>query len=110
VPATPGLALEAVRASLGSMIAVDEREIGAAVAALSSQASVTAEPAGAVALAGLRTARAAGLVRASEEVLLLVTGRQKAALGTGAHGTSHVIEGSLDEVAACLGIPAERVR
>ena len=102
VPAARGLVLEAIRASNGLMLAVDEQEIHAAVATL-SQAGVAAEPTGAVALAGLRHAQAAGLVRASEEVVILITGRPKTVPVLGHPSVSNVIEGSLSEVAASLG-------
>lgn len=110
VPATPGLVLEGIRASDGFMLAVDEQEIEDARAALSSLAGITAEPTGAVALAGLRQAAAAGFVRAADDVVVLLTGREKTVPPPGRHRAGCLAEGSLDEVAACLGLPSGLAR
>jgi len=67
-------ALRAVRASGGTMVAVSDGEIREAILYTARLAAVFAEPAAAAAVAGLRRAVAAGLVRPHETALAVVTG------------------------------------
>ncbi len=67
-------ALDAVRASGGAWIAVDDEAILDAARDVPRLTGVFAEPSGAAALAGVMAARAAGLIRAGESVLHVVTG------------------------------------
>ena len=72
-PAIGDAVLDAVRGGGGAMVAVDYALLGA-VAALAALAGVGAEPAGAAALAGLRSVVDRAVDR-QETVVLLVTGR-----------------------------------
>jgi threonine synthase len=73
-PRDPVKALAAARESGGAFIAVEDSAILAAIAPLAQRAAVFAEPAGAAAYAGLEEARAGGLVRADETVVVINTG------------------------------------
>jgi threonine synthase len=68
------LCLRRLRESGGGAVTVSDQEIGAAIPELASRTGVFAEPAAAAALAGLGQAQREGLVRASETVVLLITG------------------------------------
>ena len=87
-PAIGDAVLDAVRGTGGVMVAVDDDALLAAVATLAARAGVGAEPAGAAALAGLRSVVDGGVDRAvdravdrQETVVLLVTGRELTASG-----------------------------
>jgi threonine synthase len=67
-------ALAAVRETGGAYVQVSDDEILAAIPALARGCGVFAEPAGAAAYAGLLKAMEAGLVRAGDRVVVLVTG------------------------------------
>jgi len=67
-------AMAAVRETGGAYVQVSDDEILAAIPALARGCGVFAEPAGAAAYAGLLKALGAGLVRADERVVVLVTG------------------------------------
>lgn len=67
-------ALNAVRASGGAVYGISDEEIIATMSEVSRASGVFAEPAAAATYAGLRHARAAGKVGASESVLLVFTG------------------------------------
>ncbi len=73
-PVCGPVAVRDVRESGGSFVAVADAEMLEAVQVLAIRAGVLAEPAGAAALAGLERALAAGLVRANEHVVVLITG------------------------------------
>ena len=67
-------ALEAVRASGGAFVRVEDAAIREAQLLLARRAGVFGEPAGVTGLAGLLQARAQGLVEPHERVVVLVTG------------------------------------
>lgn len=67
-------AMAAVRETGGAFITVSDEEILAAIPALARGCGVLAEPAGAAAYSGLVKAVAAGLVTASDRVVVLNTG------------------------------------
>lgn len=67
-------AVHAIRASNGTMLAVGDEEILAAMPVLARAAAVFAEPAGAAALAGLQKALQLGLIEKEARVLIAVTG------------------------------------
>lgn len=68
------LAVREVRRSGGYAVVVQDDAIVSAIAELARLAGVFTEPAAAAALAGLREARARGLVADDDEVVLLATG------------------------------------
>ena len=79
-PAIGDAVLDAVRRGGGAMVAVDDDALLAAVTTLAARAGVGAEPAGAAALAGLRSVADRAVDR-HETVVLLVTGRELTASG-----------------------------
>ncbi len=74
VPRNALQCLSAIRASGGAGVVVSDRSILESIAELAGLTGVFAEPAGAAALAGLRTALKERLVDRDERVVLLVTG------------------------------------
>jgi len=70
----PHKALQAVERSRGAWVAVPDEAILSAIPELGHQSGVFAEPAAAAAGAGLRAARAQGLIKTSETVALVVSG------------------------------------
>jgi threonine synthase len=78
-PAIGDAVLSAVRCGDGGMIAVPDAALHAAGTVLAASAGVSAEPAGAAALAGWMAAAEQGLVDRTETAVLLVTGREKVA-------------------------------
>jgi len=73
-PRNAVMALKDVRASEGGGVLVSEEGILDAIPRLAEATAVFAEPAAAIALAGLEAALAEGLVSRDERVVLLVTG------------------------------------
>ena len=73
-PIAGWLAIRDVRRSGGAFVSVADGEILDAVRLLATRAGILAEPAGAAALAGLRTGLRSGLVDPRERVVVLVTG------------------------------------
>jgi len=67
-------ALRAVRETGGSFVSVSDEQILGAIVDLAQKEGIFAEPAAAASLAGLRAARAQGLVQDGENVTLLITG------------------------------------
>lgn len=67
-------ALEAVRASHGAFVRVDDDAIRDAQIVLARRAGIFGEPAGVAGLAGLLRARELGLVEAHESLVVLMTG------------------------------------
>ncbi len=67
-------ALEAVRASRGSFLSVEDEAIREAQRCLSRQAGIFGEPAGVASFAGLLAARSKQLVDPNERIVVLVTG------------------------------------
>ncbi len=67
-------AVEAIRDSGGAMVTVGDDAIAAATLELPSLTGVFAEPAAAATLAGVRAARAQGMIGAAERVVLVTTG------------------------------------
>ena len=67
-------AVDAVRASDGALIAVDDERIAEATLDLPSLSGVFAEPSAAATVAGVRAARETGIVGASERVVVVATG------------------------------------
>ncbi|MBD3334991.1 MAG: pyridoxal-phosphate dependent enzyme [Candidatus Eisenbacteria bacterium] len=74
VPRDQVKALRAVRRSGGAFVTVSDTDILGAMAGLARGAGIFAEPAAAAALAGLRAAMTAGIVRDETEVVLAITG------------------------------------
>jgi threonine synthase len=72
-PASFARGVAAIRATEGEVLAVDDAEILAAKAAI-DRAGVGCEPASAASLAGVRRARAAGAIAASDSVVCVLTG------------------------------------
>jgi threonine synthase len=72
-PSVGDWALEEVRAAHGSFVTVSDEQMLAAVDLLGS-AGITAEPAGAAALAGYRCAAETGVLAAPDRVVALITG------------------------------------
>jgi threonine synthase len=100
-PAIGDAVLDSVRRDGGAMVAVSEDALDDAVGTLARRAGVGAEPAGASALAGLGAAVEDGLVDRSETVVLLITGRGKAAAAPADPRRVAVVD-SLDEVERIL--------
>jgi threonine synthase len=100
-PAIGDAVLDAVERGGGGMVAVSDTALLAAVGELAARGGVAAEPAGAAALAGLWSAVDAGLVDRSESIVLLVTGREKAA-GSPAREDRVAVVSRLDEVDRAL--------
>ena len=100
-PAIGDAVLDAVRRDGGGMVAVSEDMLRSAVTTVARRAGVSAEPAGAAALAGWETAVDQGLVDRSESVVLLVTGRETA-VGTPVDPRRVVVVEKLDEVERAL--------
>jgi threonine synthase len=73
-PADGDRAIAAARESGGAIYAVAEEDVGAEMSALASTSGVFGETAAGVTLGALRAARRDGVVRASDCVVLLVTG------------------------------------
>ncbi|MBI4852309.1 MAG: threonine synthase [Acidobacteria bacterium] len=67
-------AVKAIQDSNGEMIEVTDEEILEAMRLAARSAAVFGEPAGVAALAGLKRAREAGIVRAKESALVAITG------------------------------------
>lgn len=104
-PADGERALRAVRATHGAFVIVEDSEILEAIPALGDGAAVFAEPAASAAYAGLAKARERGLVDASEEVVVVVTGNGLKDVGAAERAvarTSPVIAPSLDELRNAL--------
>lgn len=74
VPRNPIKALNAVKLSLGTMIAVSDEEILGAMSLLGRTTGVFAEPAGAACLAGLIAAQKKGYINPGESVVIISTG------------------------------------
>ncbi|HXL03597.1 MAG: threonine synthase [Firmicutes bacterium] len=74
VPRNPVKALDAVKLSHGTMIAVSDEEILEAMPLLGKTTGVFTEPAGAASLAGLRAALKKGYIDAGESVVMISTG------------------------------------
>ncbi len=104
-PRAARLCLRRIRETDGGAVTVTDDEILAAIPDLARSTGVFAEPAAAAALAGLRTALARGMVRASDEVVLLVTGSglKDVPAAAGAVRRPEPIDPTLDAVAARLG-------
>jgi threonine synthase len=95
-------ALAWIRASRGSMVAVDDGEILDAMRTTARLAGVFGEPAGVAGIAGLRRAVSAGIVSREATVLAVVTGNGLKDIRTAgqAAGAPHDIRPDLDEVDA----------
>ncbi|MET0764996.1 MAG: pyridoxal-phosphate dependent enzyme [Blastococcus sp.] len=100
-PAIGEAVLDAVGHDGGSMVAVSEGALQDAVTALARRAGVSAEPAGAAALAGWHAAVEGGLADRAETVVLLITGRTKAAGGPADQSRMAVVDG-IDDVERIL--------
>jgi threonine synthase len=97
-------AIDEVRHSRGDFVTVTDAEILEAVELLADAAQLATEPAGAVAVAGLRRACAAGVVGPDETVVAWVTGADLPAAPVAAErpGAVFTVPASLDAVAAAL--------
>jgi len=103
-PALGDWAVDEVRLSGGAFVTVPDEELEAAVTLLGEHAGIRSEPAGAASLAGYRAALRAGLVRADECALVMVTGRDqqlRAPEGV-TKGTECTIGGHPDELPGAL--------
>jgi len=98
-------ALAWVRASRGSMIAVDDDEILDAMRETARLGAVFGEPAGVAGVAGLRAAVARGIVPREATALAVITGNGLKDIRTAvaAAGTPHDIRPDLDAVDAIVG-------
>jgi threonine synthase len=98
-------ALAWVRASRGSLIAVDDAEILEAMKATARLGGVFGEPAGVAGVAGLRRAVAAGVIPPDARVAVVVTGNglKDIKSATAAAGGPHDIQPTLDAVEAVVG-------
>ncbi len=74
VPRNPEKALRAVRESKGTMVAVSDQEILAAMGELGRTSGIFGEPAGVTGLAGLKLLLAQGTIGHDETVVAIVTG------------------------------------
>lgn len=101
-PAIGEAALTVTRQSGGAMTAVTDTALLSAVSTLADTAGVNAEPAGAAALAGLNSAIEHGLADPSENVVLLVTGRETKASGEPAEQGRITVIDTLDQVEHAL--------
>ena len=97
-------AVEAVRASDGVLIAVEDDRIAAATLELPRLSGVFAEPAAAATLAGVRAARETGVVGPAERVVIVATGIgfKNTGIVEGAIEAPEPVEPSLDALAARL--------
>ncbi|MBI4469311.1 MAG: threonine synthase [Acidobacteria bacterium] len=97
-------ALGAVRDSHGSMVAVSDAEILHWMPLTPRLSGVFGEPAGVAAIAGLARAREAGLVRAHESALAVITGNglKDVASARKAAGEALTVSPELEELAAAL--------
>lgn len=96
-PINAAMALRDVRESGGSFIAVSDDAMLQAISTLAAKGGIWVEPAGAAAFAGIDVALATGLLRRSENVVVLLTGtglKNPAYLHP--HNLSRVFEVSMD--------------
>ena len=101
-PAIGDAVLDVVRRTGGGMVSVTDDALLSAVATLAGRAGVGAEPAGAAALAGLKTAVERGLADRLETVALLVTGRELKASDATYDPHRTTVAESLDDVERTL--------
>ncbi|WP_232837150.1 pyridoxal-phosphate dependent enzyme [Lentzea terrae] len=101
-PAIGDAVLDVVRRTGGGMVSVTDDALLSAVATLAGRAGVGAEPAGAAALAGLKTAVERGLADRLETVALLVTGRELKASDATYDPLRATVAESLDDVERTL--------
>lgn len=102
--------LTEVRASGGTMIAVDEANIRAAQTRLVRTAGILSEPAGAAATAGLKAAEAAGAITSAATVVALVTGRDLGGVPGGPGGAEAVVDSDLNAVLATVSPDGSPIR
>jgi len=97
--------LRAVKASQGAYISVDDEAILEAAAAIPARTGIFAEPTAAASMAGVKEARARGLISASDRVLMVVTGNGlKDVRGATAKAPAATnVSGALDELRAACG-------
>lgn len=104
LPRVGTMAVNYIKASGGSAVAVDDTEILGAIPRLAKATGIFAEPSAAIVLPALEEALQRGLVSPTETVVLLVTGsglkNVEAALR--AVGTPWSVKASLEEVKALL--------
>ncbi|MFQ5631811.1 MAG: threonine synthase [bacterium] len=107
VPRDQVKALRAVRESGGQFIAVSDAEIISAIAALAQSSGIMAEPAGAVAMAGLRKMVQNNRSLSRSEVVVMVTGHGLKDIDGVMQAVSRtpvVVGNSIGEVEARLGL------
>jgi len=105
VPVSAALVLRDVRETGGGFVTVSDGTMIDAIGELASKCGVLAEPAGAAAYAGFRSALEAGLIDGNEETVVHVT-------GTGLKNPQYLkpniaaptVHASLDEVRRALGL------
>ena len=105
-PRDPVKALNAVRATGGAFVAVEDQAILAAIPPLARLGAVFAEPAGAAAYAGLLQAMCDGLVQPGETIVVINTGSGLKDVNAAIQATGEVtiIEPTLQAVAEALKI------
>ena len=106
-PRDPVKALNAVRATGGAFIAVEDSAILEAILPLARLGAVFAEPAGAAAYAGLLQAMCDGLIQPGETIVVINTGSGLKDVNAAIQATGEVtvIEPTLRAVAEALNIP-----
>lgn len=103
-------AINAVRASGGTMITVSDAQILEAMRLAARQGGVFGEPAGVAALAGVKNARQDGIIRPDESGLTIVTGNGLKDVQSAMRATSppHVVEPDLTSLEAALTAEHQR--
>jgi threonine synthase len=74
-----------VSATSGELLSVTEAQIAQAAVLLATKSGLLVDPAAAAAFAGVRVARATGIIRRSDETVVVITGRSTTA-PAGGHG------------------------
>jgi threonine synthase len=99
-------ALRAATETGGAYITVSDQDILDAMVELGKDVAVFAEPAGSTSYAGMKSAVDQGLIRESDEVLILNTGSGLKDVGASmkATGEAPVINPSLDALRAALEV------
>jgi len=101
-------AIRAIRDTEGAFVSVSDTEIDQAILQVARTTGVFAEPAAAASLAGLKAARASGLITSGMRVVLLITGsglkdvRGAMRAVTSAHGRGYPISADGSDLAEAV--------
>jgi threonine synthase len=97
-------AINALRASGGTVVTVSDAQILEALRLCARQGGVFGEPAGVTSLAGLKAARRDGILKSSEAALVVVTGNglKDVQSAMKAASPAHVVEPNLESLDAVL--------